>query len=162
MRRLRGNHPAPLDGRDLARKRAAATCRLRPEDVQFVPVLTSSARRAGTLRQAFGRDRIAPSHPRSRRLTLALPLLALGLRPASHPVRLVSFISELASHEVPGFGAPVLPSVLGLFLVGWQLMIVAMMLPSSLPLVRMFRAAAANQPHPPRVLAALLGGYALV
>ena len=51
---------------------------------------------------------------------------------------------------------------LGLFLVGWQLMIVAMMLPSSLPLVRMFRGAAASQPHPARVLAALFAGYALL
>ncbi len=51
MRRWRGNHPFPLDGRALAQRRAAANCRL-PEDVQFVPVLTSFARRAGMLWQA--------------------------------------------------------------------------------------------------------------
>lgn len=34
----------------------------------------------GMLRQAFGRDRIPPSRPRWRRLTLALLLQALGLR----------------------------------------------------------------------------------
>jgi hypothetical protein len=32
----------------------------------------------------------------------------------SLPVALASFISELASHEVPGFVAPALPSLLGL------------------------------------------------
>jgi hypothetical protein len=80
-----------------------------------VPILTSFARRAGLLRQASGRDRIPPSRPRSRRLTLALPLLALELRPPrALRSRLASFISELASHEVPGFGAPALPSALGL------------------------------------------------
>jgi hypothetical protein len=48
-------------------------------------------------------------------LTLALPLHALGLRPPrALPSRMASFISELASHEVPGFGAPALPSALGL------------------------------------------------
>jgi hypothetical protein len=41
--------------------------------------------------------------------------LALGLRRLEPPVvRLASFISELASHEVPGFGAAALPSALGL------------------------------------------------
>jgi predicted metal-binding membrane protein len=53
-------------------------------------------------------------------------------------------------------------AALSLFLLGWQLMIVAMMLPSSLPLVRMFHAAATNQPRPGLVLWALLAGYALV
>jgi hypothetical protein len=109
-----GAEPPGSVGRARARAKARGRDLPPSEDVQFVPVLTSSARRAGVLRQAFGRDRIPPSHPRSRRLTLAPPLLGLGLRPASLPVRLVSFISELASHEVPGFGAPVLPSVLGL------------------------------------------------
>jgi len=83
-------------------------------EVRHGPVFTSFARRAGMLRQAFGRDRIPPSRPRSRRLTLALLLQALGLRPPrAFRSRMASFISELASHEVPGFGAPALPSALG-------------------------------------------------
>jgi len=49
-----------------------------------------------------------------------------------------------------------------LFLAGWQVMTAAMMLPSSLPLVRMFTAASATAPHPRRALAAFLGAYALV
>ena len=51
---------------------------------------------------------------------------------------------------------------LGLFLVAWQAMTAAMMLPSSLPLVGLFRSASASQPQPRRAMAAFLGGYALV
>jgi predicted metal-binding membrane protein len=49
-----------------------------------------------------------------------------------------------------------------LFLVAWQAMIAAMMLPSSLPLIRLFAKASANQPRPRAAMAAFLGGYALV
>jgi predicted metal-binding membrane protein len=57
-----------------------------------------------------------------------------------------------------------LPYALGLlaFLVAWQAMVAAMMLPSSLPMVRVFAQAAAGQPRPGRAMAAFLGGYALV
>jgi predicted metal-binding membrane protein len=51
---------------------------------------------------------------------------------------------------------------LGLFLVAWQAMIAAMMLPSSLPLVKLFARTSAAQPHPGRAMAAFLGGYAAV
>jgi predicted metal-binding membrane protein len=53
-------------------------------------------------------------------------------------------------------------AALGLFLLAWQLMVVAMMLPSSLPLIRLFGRASANQPRPLRARAAFLGGYAAV
>jgi predicted metal-binding membrane protein len=49
---------------------------------------------------------------------------------------------------------------LGLFLLAWQLMIAAMMLPSSLPLIRLFDRVSANQPKPLRAKAAFLGGHA--
>ena len=62
----------------------------------------------------------------------------------------------LAEGGLPAWAA------LGLFLLAWQLMIVAMMLPSSLPLVRLFSRASANQPRPLRAKAAFLGGYAAV
>jgi len=48
-----------------------------------------------------------------------------------------------------------------LFLVAWQAMVAAMMVPSSLPLVRLFAAAAAGQPRR-AAMAAFLGGYAAV
>jgi predicted metal-binding membrane protein len=49
-----------------------------------------------------------------------------------------------------------------LFLLAWQAMTAAMMLPSSLPLVGLFGVASANQPRPRAAMAAFLGGYALV
>ncbi len=57
----------------------------------------------------------------------------------------------------PGFGL-----ALVLFLLAWQVMIAAMMLPSSLPLVRMFSAASAGAPGRRRALGAFAGGYAIV
>jgi predicted metal-binding membrane protein len=49
-----------------------------------------------------------------------------------------------------------------LFLAAWQAMIAAMMLPSSLPLIRLFSVASAGAPARGRAIAAFLGGYALV
>jgi predicted metal-binding membrane protein len=49
-----------------------------------------------------------------------------------------------------------------LFLVAWQAMVAAMMVPSTLPLLRLFAAASAGQPRPRASIAAFLGGYALV
>jgi predicted metal-binding membrane protein len=57
-----------------------------------------------------------------------------------------------------------LPYVLALvlFLVAWQAMIAAMMLPSSLPLIRLFAFASAGAPARRRGMVAFLSGYALV
>ena len=55
----------------------------------------------------------------------------------------------------PAFG----PALL-FFLLAWQVMTAAMMLPSSLPLVRMYVAASAHAPGGRAALAAFLGGYA--
>ena len=49
-----------------------------------------------------------------------------------------------------------------LFLLAWQVMIVAMMLPTSLPVIRLYGAASAGAPGRSRAMAAFLGGYALV
>jgi predicted metal-binding membrane protein len=59
-------------------------------------------------------------------------------------------------------GGPGIGPALLLFLVSWQVMIAAMMLPSSLPLVRMFAAASVGAPDRRRALGAFLGAYALV
>ena len=56
----------------------------------------------------------------------------------------------------PGFG----PALL-LFLLAWQVMVAAMMIPSSLPLVRMYSAASMGAPDRTRSLAAFVGGYAV-
>jgi predicted metal-binding membrane protein len=49
-----------------------------------------------------------------------------------------------------------------LSLVAWQAMTAAMMLPSSLPLIRLFAQASARQPRPHAAMAGFVGGYALV
>jgi predicted metal-binding membrane protein len=51
---------------------------------------------------------------------------------------------------------------LGVHLVAWQAMIAAMMLPSSLPLVRLFAFVSRNQDRPAAAMGSFLGGYALV
>jgi predicted metal-binding membrane protein len=48
---------------------------------------------------------------------------------------------------------------LGLFIVGWTLMTIAMMLPTSLPLVTLFHAAVRRRPDRTALLAALITGY---
>jgi predicted metal-binding membrane protein len=53
-------------------------------------------------------------------------------------------------------------AALALFLLAWQAMIAAMMLPSSLPLIRLYAVASRRQERPGVVLAAFLGSYALV
>jgi predicted metal-binding membrane protein len=53
-------------------------------------------------------------------------------------------------------------AALGLFVVAWQAMIAAMMLPSSLPLIRLFGQTTVAVPERGRTMAAFLGGYAVV
>ncbi len=49
-----------------------------------------------------------------------------------------------------------------LFLAAWQVMTAAMMLPSTLPMVRLFAKASREQPHPKLLLLIFLGAYATV
>jgi predicted metal-binding membrane protein len=51
---------------------------------------------------------------------------------------------------------------LAVFLLAWQAMIAAMMLPSSLPFIRLFGRASSGQPRSGMAMAAFLGGYAAV
>lgn len=51
---------------------------------------------------------------------------------------------------------------LGLLLIVWQVHIAAMMLPSSLPMMRLFARAGAHQPHARMAHGAFIGGYLLV
>lgn len=70
--------------------------------------------------------------------------------------------ASLLHHDALIEGGPPVWIALPLFLVAWQVMIAAMMLPSTLPLVRMFGAASSGQPRPGAAMAGFLGGYALV
>jgi predicted metal-binding membrane protein len=69
---------------------------------------------------------------------------------------------ELLHHDALLTGGLPFALALVLFLLAWQAMVAAMMLPSSVPLVVLFARAAARQPRPRAALAAFLGGYALV
>jgi predicted metal-binding membrane protein len=69
---------------------------------------------------------------------------------------------RLLHHDVLIEGDLPFGVALGLFLLAWQGMTAAMMLPSSLPLVRLFAVASAAQPRPRAAMAAFLGGYAVV
>jgi len=52
-----------------------------------------------------------------------------------------------------------LPLEISLFTLGWVLMIVAMMLPSSVPLVLVFAGVVGRRPHPGLLVSLLLAGY---
>ena len=64
--------------------------------------------------------------------------------------------------EMPGMpGMTRAPNGLALFLLGWSVMMVAMMLPSALPLVLLYRAAARKERSADR-MGSLLAGYVMV
>jgi predicted metal-binding membrane protein len=110
----------------------------------------------------------SPSSPRS-------PAVELGRR-FPHPALLsaiaAAWVAAVAAeatgrgaslhHDALAGGEAPAGAALVLFLLAWQLMIVAMMLPSSLPLVRLFAVAGAREPRPALVRGAFLGGYAAV
>jgi predicted metal-binding membrane protein len=62
----------------------------------------------------------------------------------------------------PLYHPPPLWLALLLFVVAWQIMVVAMMLPSSLPMIGWFRGASATSAHPHLSMAAFFGGYLTV
>ena len=70
--------------------------------------------------------------------------------------------ASLLHHDALVEAGPPVWIALPVFLVAWQVMIAAMMLPSSLPLVRLFAAASAGQPRPGAAMAGFIGGYAIV
>jgi predicted metal-binding membrane protein len=74
----------------------------------------------------------------------------------------VGGVTSHVHHDVLLEDGPPLWLAMIAFLLVWQLMIAAMMLPSSLPLVRLFAAASAGQPRPGVAMAGFLGGYALI
>ena len=67
----------------------------------------------------------------------------------------------MLGHGALAAGGPRDAALLG-FLAGWVLMLAAMMLPSSLPMVRLFTATSASQPRAGAAQALFLGGYAAV
>jgi predicted metal-binding membrane protein len=74
----------------------------------------------------------------------------------------LSGAAEVLHHDALIEGGPPLWAALGLFLLAWQAMVAAMMLPSSLPLIRLFDAVSRRQEGGGRARAAFLGGYLAV
>lgn len=70
--------------------------------------------------------------------------------------------TELVHHDELIEGSLHPAVALGLFLVAWQLMTAAMMLPSSMPMIRLYWSTAKSQERPGAALASFLAGYALV
>lgn len=68
---------------------------------------------------------------------------------------------ELLGHDELFTGNTPLWLTLALFLASWQVMVAAMMLPSSIPRLRQFAAAIPPDAHRSASLASFLGGYAL-
>jgi predicted metal-binding membrane protein len=69
---------------------------------------------------------------------------------------------ELVHHDQLIGGRLHPAAALGLFLLAWQLMTAAMMLPSSIPMIRLYWSTAQSQERSRAALAAFLAGYALV
>jgi predicted metal-binding membrane protein len=51
-------------------------------------------------------------------------------------------------------------TTLGIFLLAWQVMVAAMMLPSTLPMLRLFGQVSAAQQRPGQIMSSFVGGYA--
>jgi predicted metal-binding membrane protein len=75
----------------------------------------------------------------------------------------VAGVAALAHHDslLVGDGPPLAAAAL-IAVLAWQVMIAAMMLPSSLPLVRLYSRATERVPRRGRSRAAFIGGYALM
>jgi len=65
-------------------------------------------------------------------------------------------------HDALLEGGPPLWVALGLFIVAWQAMVAAMMLPTVIPLLRNYLVVSVSQPRQRTLIAAFLGGYALI
>jgi predicted metal-binding membrane protein len=102
---------------------------------------------------------------RRPRRVLGIPPAVLGAIAVAWALALAAQATgrgRLLGHdELIHSGLP-LWAALGLHLLAWQVMVAAMMLPSSLPLVRLFATVSRNQERPGVAMSAFLAGYAAV
>jgi predicted metal-binding membrane protein len=105
---------------------------------------------------------IAPALHRARRGAPTPVLVAIAVGWALAIVAEVTGEAHALHHDSLIEHGPPLWAAMLLFLVAWQTMIAAMMLPSSLPLMRLFEAASRSQERVRRVRGAFLGGYVVV
>ncbi len=94
-----------------------------------------------------------------RRLPLAVPI-AIGLAwTAAIAAHATGFAQRSHHHALVGDHRALSLAMLAGFGVLWTVMVTAMMLPSAVPLLRLFAEASTHQPRPGRALACLVGGY---
>ncbi|TAM60507.1 DUF2182 domain-containing protein [bacterium] len=101
----------------------------------------------------------------SVRRAAGVPLVIPGAIAAAWALAVIAQYTgtaRLLHHDALAEGSLHTWAALGLFSLAWQAMIAAMMLPTTLPLVRLFSAASTQQPRPGVVLFVLLLGYAAV
>ena len=99
----------------------------------------------------------APRSARAARLPAAIPA-AIAAAWALALVAQATGRARLLHHDALIEGHVPLAVAVAVFLLSWQAMVAAMMLPSSLPLVRLFATASAGQERPRRVMAAFDSG----
>ncbi len=97
------------------------------------------------------------THKRYTALFVALILLCWALLAAWSASPWALYLDHDALEHVGSAGA--YAPMLALFVLGWVLMVAAMMLPTSLPLITLFARLVANRPARGRLLALLIGGY---
>jgi predicted metal-binding membrane protein len=98
-------------------------------------------------------------------MTARLPAAVLAAIGAAWALAIAAQASGAAGalhHDALIEGELAFGVALAVFLLAWQAMIAAMMLPSSLPLVGLFARTSARQERPRAAMAAFLGGYALI
>ena len=105
---------------------------------------------------------VASALERPRAHTPRPVLVAIGLAWALAVVAELTGTAGAFHHDALIEGGLPLWAALALFLLAWQAMVAAMMLPSSLPLIGLFEAASAKQEHPRIVRAVFLAGYVAV
>lgn len=105
---------------------------------------------------------IAPALERPRRRALGPVLVAIAVAWAVAVVAHATGTAEALHHDALIEGGPPMWAALLLFLAAWQAMVAAMMLPSSLPLIRLFDLVSRQREGGARSRAAFLGGYAAV
>lgn len=114
-------------------------------------------------RQVLERRSEANTSARERRPLAGVPapvLVAIALAWALALAVEAAGASALIGHDQP-VGVPLTYAV-ALQLGAWAAMVVAMMLPTMVPLLRVFRAAAVGQERPGAAVTAVVGGYVLV
>ena len=105
---------------------------------------------------------VAPPLGRPRGHVPIAVLVAIAVAWGVAVVAEVTGTAGALHHDALIENGPPLWAALLVFLVAWQAMIAAMMLPSSLPLIRLYDTVSRRQERPTRARGAFLGGYVAI